>query len=407
MRLKRSLRERIRWCKSDTLPGQTLKRKKWIFASIVLICAAFDVLILFILGRAISPLLDAAPYLTEEHAQAYTHVTTLRDEARPRLRDDIHAIAFSPDGQTLAAGGHRKILIWNVSSGTLITTLKVDKGWMNAVAVAFSPDGKTVASVSSRPRNIMEQGRLVPHDIPMRKEDGKYFIPHTVRLWNVSTGSTRLTFTTDTLPIVGLDFSPGGAKLRTVSRQGFIGIYDSVTGDHEYLSSSVHVYNAAGQIHTLDTWDRMLSGHGATFAVAVSADREIFAVGRRTIVTQLCDVADAEVGLWDTDTGYPLHTFKKPGGPINLLTFSPDDKTLVGVSDSWSRRNNWNHTIFIWDVENRWQLATINVNDVGEWGVLTLKFAPDSITLASGHINGTVHIWDITGRTKSEQVKEE
>ncbi len=403
MRLRRSVRERIRWCKSDTLPGQTLKRKKWIFASIVLICAAFDVLLLFILGKAISPLLDAAPYLSEEYAQAYTHVTTLRDESRPRLRDDIHAIAFSPDGQTLAAGGHRKILIWDVSSGMLITTLKVDEGWTNAVAVAFSPDGKTLASVSSRPRRIMEQRMLMPPSILMQKEGGKYFIPHTVRLWNVNTGSPRLTFTTDTLPIVGLEFSPDGAKLLTMSRQGFVGVYDSVTGHHEDLSGSVHVYNAIGQIHTtLETWNRMLSGHPDIPAVAFSADRKIFAVGRRAIVTQLCDVADAEVGLWDTDTGYPLHTFKKPGKPINLLTFSPDDKTLVGVSDSWSSRNNWNHTIFIWDVENRRLITIINVGDVGERGVLTLKFAPDSITLASGHVNGTVQIWDITGRTKDK-----
>ena len=384
MRLRRSLRERIRWCKSDTLPGQTLNRKKWIFASTVLICAAFDVLILFILDKAISPLLDAAPYLPKEHAQAYTHVTTLRDESPLKLTNDINAIAFSPDGQTLAAGGHRKILIWDVSSGALITTLRVDKGWMNAVAVAFSPDEKTLASVSSRSRRIIEQEVLAPH---------------TVRLWNVNIGSTRLTFTADTLPIVGLEFSPDGAKLLTMSRQGFIGVYDSVTGHHEDLSGSVHVYNAAGQIHTLDTWDRMLLGHGDTSLVAFSADQKIFAVGRRAIVTQLCDVADAEVGLWDTATGYPLHTFKKPGRPINLLTFSSDGKTLASVSDSWSRRNNWNHMIFIWDVENRRPLTTINVNDVGEWEVLILKFAPDSITLASGHINGTVHLWDITGRT--------
>ena len=384
MKTRRRFPERFKWRMNDRLPGQTLKRKKWIYASIVLICAAFDVFLLYIADKAIYALLADAPYLSKEYAQTYTHVTTLRDESRPRLRDDINAIAFSPDGQMLAAGGHRKILIWDVNSGTLITTLKVDEGWMQAVAVAFSPDGKTLASVSSGPRRIIEQEVLVPH---------------TVRLWNVNTGSTRLTFTTDTLPIVGLEFAPDGAKLLTMGRQGFVGVYDSVTGHHEDVSGSVHVYNAIHQIHTLETWNRMLLGHSDIPTVAFSADRKIFAVGRRAIVTQLCDVADAEVGLWDTDTGYPLHTFKKPGGPINLLTFSPDDKTLVGVSDSWSSRNNWNHMIFIWDVENRRLLTTINVGDVSERGVHTLKFAPDSVTLASGHVNGTVQIWDITGRT--------
>jgi len=144
------LPKHTRWRVNDRLPGQTLKRKKWIFAAIALTCAIFDVLLLFILGRMIPPLLDAAPYLPKEYAQTYTHAATLWDESRPRLRDDIKTIAFSPDGQTLAAGGHQKILIWNVSSGTLITTLKVNKGWTRAVAVAFSSDGKTLASVSSR-----------------------------------------------------------------------------------------------------------------------------------------------------------------------------------------------------------------------------------------------------------------
>ncbi len=397
MKTRRRFPERFRWRMNDRLPGQTLKRKKWIYASIVLICAAFDVLLLFIADKALSPLLEDAPYLPEKYAQAYTHVTTLRDESRPRLRDEINTIAFSPDGQTLAAGGHRKILIWDVSSRTLITTLKVDEGWTNAVAVAFSSDGTTVASVSSRPRDIMKQRILVDPSMPMQEAAGQYFVPHTVRLWDVNTGSMLLTFTTDTLPIVGLEFSPDSAKLLTVSQQGFVGVYDSVTGHHEHLSGSVHVYNAISRIHTVGTW---MSGYRETFAAAFSTDRKIFAVGKRAIVTQLCDVADAEIELWDADTGYLLHTFKRPGEPINLLTFSPDSKTLASVSGSWSRRNDGRNTIFIWDVENRRLLTTINVGDVGERGVLTLKFALDNITLASGHINGTVNLWDITGRVK-------
>ena len=192
MKTRRRFPERIRWRMNDRLPGQTLKRKKWVYALIVLICAAFDVLLLFIADKAIYAWLEEASYLPKEYAQAYTHVGTLRDKSRPRLRDEINAIAFSSDGVTLAAGGHQKIFIWDVNSGTLITTLKVDEGQMHAVA--FSSDGKTLASVSSRPRTIMEQAILVAPSIPMLKERRQYFVPHTIRLWNVNTGSTQLTF---------------------------------------------------------------------------------------------------------------------------------------------------------------------------------------------------------------------
>lgn len=216
MRLRRSVRERIRWCKSDTLPGQTLKRKKWIVVSIVLICASFDVLLLFITEKAISPLLEDAPYLPKEYAQAYTHVATLRDESHRRLSNDINAIAFSPDGKIFATGGNDR--------------------------------------------------------------------------------------------------------------------------DH-----------------------------------------------------RLYDVTNAEIQLWDADTGHLLHTFNSPGSRIKLLTFSPDGKTLASVGeDLWNK-------IFIWDLENHRLLSIITTH---ERAITALQFAPDSITLASSHSNGTVNLWDITGRTK-------
>ena len=256
-----------RWRVNDRLPGQTLKRKKWILASIVLTCAVFDVLLLFILGRMISPLLDAAPYLPKEYAQTYTHVATLRDESQPSLRDGIHTIAFSPDGKTIATGIAQEVRLWNVNSGKLLSTFKGHSGPVNAVA--FSPDGKTVASVSSRSRNTLEQRVLVDPSMPMQEEMGRYLVPHTIRLWNVKTGGTLLTFTTDTLPIAGLEFSSDSSKLLTVSEQGFVGVYDSGTGHHEHLSGSAHVSNAIGRIHTLNTWNTWMLGHREPFAVGI------------------------------------------------------------------------------------------------------------------------------------------
>lgn len=377
MTTRRRFPERFKWRMNDRLPGQRLKRKKWIYASIVLTCAVFDVLILFIANNAISPLLEDAPYLPQKYAQAYTHLATFRAPFRQRYRETINAIAFSPNGQTLAAGGYQEVHLWNVGASNLTSTFKEHQGWIKAIA--FSPDGKTVASVSSsKGRNIKHPMIYLDLSAPIQKEGMRYLYPHTIRLWDVKTGTIQLTFPMNTLPITALEFSRDSTKLLTASQQGFIDVYDGATGHHEQFSVSLFVYDAILKIYRFN-------------ALAFSLDGKIFAIGGQARESEPYSVADAEIQLWDADTGHQLHILKSPGRLIKLLTFSPDRKLLASVgSERW-----WNK-IFIWDLENR-QLLSIIV--VGNREIIALKFAPDSITLASAHTDGTVRLWDITGRT--------
>ncbi len=381
MKTRRRLREHTRWCPDGRMPGQRLKRKKWLVVFIVLSCATLDVLLLFISEKAVSILLEDAPYLPMERAQSYTHLAAFRTDSASKHQDAIDAIAFSPDGLTLAAGGYRAIHLWDVRTGNPIDTLKDGGGWVHALS--FSPDGKTLASVSTESRRDgLRPVILLDPLVPLEDNGLQTLVSHTIRLRDTRSGATRLTFPVDTLPITTLEFSSDGTQLLITSQQGFIDIYDSDTGYHERLSGSLLVYNVMCRTYQFN-------------ALAFSLDGTIFATGSRNMEQQLYDVAGAEIGLWDADTGHLLHTFNQPGGRIKLLTFSPDRKTLASVGYDgvwWNRKKK----IFVWDVENRRLLSMI---DVGMSGVRALQFAPDSITLGSAHGDGTVHLWDITGRT--------
>jgi len=60
----------------------------------------------------------------------------------------VNAVAFSPDGQTLASGSNDyTVKLWDVNSGRELRSLEGHSRSVNAVA--FSPDGRTLASGSA------------------------------------------------------------------------------------------------------------------------------------------------------------------------------------------------------------------------------------------------------------------
>ena len=414
-------------------------------------CAVFDVLLLLVGESVISPLLlQDAPYLPKEYAQAYTHLATFKEPSSEGSGHVINAIAFSPDGQTLATGIAQEVHLWDVDTGKHLSTFKGHTGPVHAVA--FSPDGKTLASVSrDREQSSIHPTILWDPSVPIQKIAHYQMVPYTIRLWDTQTDNSRLTFTVGISPLTALEFSPDSTKLLIASQNGVIDVFDSATGLRELHSLGLfahdRVLNRIGTIayaasladKIITRWIWKVNGfmphripekevyrhfsmkqwfthfrfvgepaiglntgeEGPLFflipdtyrvsALAFSPNGKILASGGQDREIRLYDVATAKIQLWDTGTRQLQHTFNSPGGWVNLLTFSPDGNTLASSNKRW-----WNK-IFIWDMKN---YRLISIITTGNREIKALQFAPDGITLASAHTDGTVHLWDITGRTK-------
>ncbi|HEY8502983.1 MAG TPA: sigma-70 family RNA polymerase sigma factor, partial [Gemmataceae bacterium] len=91
---------------------------------------------------------------------------------RFRHGGQLHAIAYSADGKTIASGGFGtgRIMLWEAATGKPIATLEREQpaGQGYVFDLAFSPDGKWLVSVGSRTTDHESVGEVVFWDLSTR-----------------------------------------------------------------------------------------------------------------------------------------------------------------------------------------------------------------------------------------------
>ena len=236
------------------------------------------------------------------------------------------SVVFSPDGKTVAFGGHGSIRMWNTESGehfdiSLLGANDNHKSTRKPIisVLVFSPDGKTLVSGTEdgkvqmwepetgdelTPNPLFEAKGLEEKDLDIIKQERKPI--DEVKETNVVINKVRSPTITYYEFIKTLAFSPDGALLAmgTNKRIRLFGIKREI-GFKELP-------------------------YGAE-TLLFSPDNSVL----------LCGFSIGRIELWNLATVDKLSTLEGHTAAVQTLVFSPDGKTLVSTGKDG--------TILLWD----------------------------------------------------------
>jgi WD40 repeat protein len=96
-------------------------------------------------------------------------------------------------------------------------------------------------------------------------------------------------------------------------------------------------------------------------------------------------VGEASLKIWDSTTGQPISALPGHPGLVQCVAYSPDGRFLASGSTD--------RTVRIWAVATGQEIRTLV--DHTDW-ITGVAFSPDGSRLASSSFDGTIKIWDLT-----------
>jgi WD40 repeat protein len=323
---------------------------------------------------------------------------------------EVHGLALSPDGKTLASSDNNgKISFWEPGSGKPIRdwqghengidhlefsrdgTMLVSGGWDSKAVVWEAATGKKVRELVGHRDNVWPV--VIAPDgktIATGSRDG------TIRLWDMMTGKELRVLEGHQKGIPMVAISPDGKLLASASWDGHARIWELATGkpvapQQGHLGPVLDVHlskdgvqaHSIGEDRTLRTWQTREQKELAqktlpAFKIAVfSGD------GSRVLLVEETERAI----LLDVQSGKELTRFGRVGARSLLPVLSHTGHRLLGMTSETSLR--------VWNLPD----SKMVFQHSFEGSVITaVALTPDGSHLAVGTSDGWIYVWRIDNK---------
>jgi hypothetical protein len=316
---------------------------------------------------------------------------TLHCEVTRGMPLPLAAVAFSPDGQTLAVGGLGEVVLWDLAEARLARRIAVGQPKTMVQSVVFTKDGSALAAGQGAPYvsgavslfNVETGQPIAEFQDPKGlvncltlSPDGKLLVAGcgdaAAYVWSLDDKKLIATLRDHTLPVLSAAFSADGKFLATGGADAMVQAWDTETWEPDIRRTTV-----GGEVRRcmiIRSSDSRQGGTIQTFGLLIGGRED------RTLRV----ILDSKAQPWQRKSEF--HAQVTPGLPLDCVWLSREKKAFVACSDGTIR-------FFVEGKQEFTHTATLRGHS--DW-VYGLALSADAKRFASASGDGTVKIWSTT-----------